>query len=95
MPDPKRPDLAIEIEWTSGRIDKLEVYRKLGVPEVWYWRDGVIRSYWLVRGRYRLAARSRHLPAIDLVELARYIDRPTASRAIRDYRAALEKKSRR
>ena len=26
-----RPDLAIEVEWSSGGIDKLDVYRKLGV----------------------------------------------------------------
>jgi hypothetical protein len=32
-----RPDIAIEVIWTSGGIDKLEVYRKLGVREVWYY----------------------------------------------------------
>ncbi len=30
-----RPQLAIEVVWTSGRIDNLEVYRRLGVHEVW------------------------------------------------------------
>ena len=30
--EPSRPDLAIEVIWTSGGIDKLEVYRKLS-PE--------------------------------------------------------------
>ena len=34
------PDLAIEVVWTSGGIDKLEIYRRLGVGEVWFWRDG-------------------------------------------------------
>jgi hypothetical protein len=29
------------------------------------------------------------LPGIDLDELASFLDRPTASQAIRDYRAAL------
>src|SRR5262245_22588951 len=29
--NPKRPDVAIEVVWTSGGIDKLDVYRKLGV----------------------------------------------------------------
>ena len=28
---PTRPDLAVEVIWTSGGIDKLEVYRGLGV----------------------------------------------------------------
>jgi Uma2 family endonuclease len=40
---PKRPDLAIEVIWTSGGIDKLNVYRKLGVPEVWCWEEGAFR----------------------------------------------------
>src|SRR5262249_46486864 len=32
------PHIAIEVIWTSGRLNKLDVYRKLGVREVWYWR---------------------------------------------------------
>ncbi|HVS22648.1 MAG TPA: Uma2 family endonuclease, partial [Gammaproteobacteria bacterium] len=45
-PEPKkkrRPDLAIEVVWTSGGIDKLDAYRKLGVREVWYWDEGRLR----------------------------------------------------
>lgn len=34
--DAERPHLAIEVVWTSGGLDKLDVYRKLGVREVWY-----------------------------------------------------------
>ncbi len=51
-PEPEaktRPDLAIEVVWTSGGLNKLEVYRRLGVPEVWYWRDGKITVH--VSGR--------------------------------------------
>jgi Uma2 family endonuclease len=90
----KRPDLAIEVEWTSGRIDKLEVYRKLGVREVWYWREGKLQLYVLHGERYGPAAASKVLPGIDLEELARFLDRPTASQAIRAYRAALHRKGR-
>ena len=90
--NPKRPDLAIEVEWTSGRIDKLEVYRKLGVREVWYWREGRIEPYLLRGERYRLAARSKVLPGIDVAEVASLLDRPSASRAIREYNAALRKR---
>src|SRR5262245_21546987 len=32
-----RPDLAIEVVWTSGGVDKLEIYRALGIAEVWFW----------------------------------------------------------
>jgi Uma2 family endonuclease len=42
---PRRPDLAIEVVWTSGGLDKLDVWRKLGVPEVWFWQKGRIQPY--------------------------------------------------
>ncbi|HYQ91776.1 MAG TPA: Uma2 family endonuclease, partial [Candidatus Competibacteraceae bacterium] len=39
---PERPDIAIEVVWTSGGMDKLEVYRDLEVPEVWIWQDNAL-----------------------------------------------------
>ena len=89
--NPKRPDLAIEVEWTRGRIDKLAVYRKLGVREVWYWREGKLEPYLLRGERYKLAVGSKVLPGIDLAQMAALLDRPSASRAMREYRAALGK----
>ncbi len=91
-PDPDRPDLAIEVVWTSGRIDKLEVYRKLGVKEVWYWRKGEIHPYVLRAGQYKRVARSKALPTLDLVELASFVEHGSTSRAIRAYRTALRKR---
>jgi len=89
---PKRPDLAIEVIWTSGGIDKLDVYRKLGIREVWFWEKGTIRAYRLRGERYVHARASVLLRGIDLVELASFLDRPTTSRAIRDYSAALRER---
>jgi Uma2 family endonuclease len=89
--DPERPHLAIEVLWTSGRIDKLEVYRKLGVREVWYWRNGQIQPYVLRGQRYKLVRRSVVLPGIDLAQLSSFLDRASTSQAIREYRAALRK----
>ncbi|HJR69253.1 MAG TPA: Uma2 family endonuclease [Gammaproteobacteria bacterium] len=91
-PEPKRkrrPDLAIEVIWTSGGIDKLNVYRKLGVGEVWYWENGHVQVYVLRGARYDAVAASETLAGIDLEQLVSFLDRPTASQAIRDYRAAL------
>jgi Uma2 family endonuclease len=87
--DPERPDLAIEVIWTSGGIDKLEIYRDLGVRELWYWRRGRLTAHVLREGGYEEVAQSEVLPGIDLVQLASFLDRPTASQAIRAYRAAL------
>jgi hypothetical protein len=42
---PSLPDVAIEVIWTRGGLDKLDVYRGLGVPEVWTWQEGRLRFY--------------------------------------------------
>jgi Uma2 family endonuclease len=84
-----RPDLAIEVIWTSGGINKLEIYRKLGVSEVWIWRRGQLTPYILQGESFEPAAGSRCLPGIDLGELAGLLDQPTTSAAIRAYRDLL------
>ena len=86
----ERPHLAIEVVWTSGRIDKLDIYRKLDVREVWYWRKGRIQPYCLRGERYEPVARSEVLPGLDLELLTRFIEQPTTSAAIRGFRAALQ-----
>jgi Uma2 family endonuclease len=88
--DPQRPDLAIEVIWTSGGIDKRRIYQKLGVRELWFWRRGRITVHVLRGAEYEEVAESEVLPGIDLGELAGFVDRPTASQAIRAYRAALQ-----
>ena len=52
------PDLAIEVVWTSGGLDKLEVYRGLGVDEVWVWRNETIQVYRLEGEDYMQMSRS-------------------------------------
>ncbi|WGV27122.1 Uma2 family endonuclease [Halotia branconii] len=41
------PDLAIEVNITSGSINKLEIYRRLGVVEVWIWQFNRLKLYHL------------------------------------------------
>lgn len=41
------PDLAIEVVLTSGNISKLEIYRRLGVAEVWFWERNQFKLYHL------------------------------------------------
>lgn len=84
-----RPHLAIEVVWTSGRIDKLEIYRKLGVAEIWYWRQGKIQPYGLRGERYIPLSASEVLPGLDLDVLTSFIDRPSTSEAIRGYRKSV------
>jgi Uma2 family endonuclease len=83
------PHLAIEVTWTSGGIDKLEIYRRLGVGEVWFWKDGRIDVYTLKGDRYERAERSGALPELDLQLVTSLLDQPTATQAVRALRDAL------
>lgn len=61
------PDLSIEVIFTSGGISKLERYKALGVPEVWFWEDGVLK-YHLQNGIYERIDRSQ-LPGLNDINL--------------------------
>ncbi|MBI3181674.1 MAG: Uma2 family endonuclease [Myxococcales bacterium] len=93
-PDAERPDLAIEVVWTSGGLNKREIYRKLGVRELWTWKRERFTICALRGDVYEEVPQSEVLPGIDLDELASFLDRPTTSQAIRDYRAALQARKR-
>lgn len=85
------PDIALEIVITSGGIDKLEVYKGLGVQEVWFWQNRQIVLYGLVDGErgYKVLETSQCLPQLDVALLARYVDRPSQTQAVKAYRQAL------
>jgi hypothetical protein len=75
--------------WTSGGLPKLEIYRRLRVPEVWFWRSGRITVHVLREEAYVEAAASEVLPGIDLALLVSFLDVKPTSAAIRAFRDAL------
>ena len=83
------PDLAIEVIWTSGGIDKLEIYCRLTVGEVWFWKAGHIDVYVLRDGKYQRAERSVLFPELDLDLLCSFLDHPTMTQAMKGFRDAL------
>ncbi len=85
------PDLAIEVIWTKGGIDKLAAYQRLGVRELWLWRDGAIEVYILGPDGYARGSASACLTGLDLPLLCSLLDRPTATQAVRAFRAALQR----
>jgi Uma2 family endonuclease len=85
------PDLAIEVVWTSGGIDKLEIYRRLGIGEVWFWKESRIEVHVLRQLDYERTDRSRLFPDLDLELLGSFLDRPTALQAVRAFRDALRR----
>src|ERR1017187_6384814 len=84
-----RPDLAIEVVWTSGGIDKLAVYAGLGVREVWIWQDASIRVFLLTGDRYEPAGKSELLPGLDLDLVARLATSESQGAAVRELRRAV------
>lgn len=91
------PDLAIEVVETHGDIDKLEIYRRLGVKEVWWWEDGAILIHRLVEGSYQEIDRSRGVRGIDLHQIARIVltfDVNRQTQAIEEYRRSLARRPR-
>ncbi len=69
------PDLAIEIVITSGGPDKLEGYRRLSVPEVWFWEDGVLEIYHLQteKNAYGRCNRSILLSELPIEPFCQYL----------------------
>jgi Uma2 family endonuclease len=85
----KTPDLAIEVIFTSGTINKLEYYRRFNVAEVWFWEDGVFAIYQLNSEGYDRILRSVLLPDLDLELLGRCLQMSEEKEALKVFRDAV------
>jgi Uma2 family endonuclease len=83
------PDLAVEVIWTHGGLDKLDVYAGLGVREVWIWKKSDLTAYELRSGAYVEISQSVVIPGLSPSFLARFLDSDTQTEAVRKLRAAL------
>ena len=83
------PDLVIEVTITSGGVNKLEGYRRMGVPEVWFWEDGVLAIYGLQAEAYERLNHSNLLPNFPLELFCRYIVYYDQYEAVQAFRQAL------
>ncbi len=91
--DRERPDLALEVVITSGGIDKLKAYKRLNIPEVWFWEDDNLSLYRL-RNKgdlsYQPITCSECLPGLDLALLKRCINLPNHIQAVKEFRRAIQ-----
>jgi Uma2 family endonuclease len=83
------PDLVIEVVLTSGGVDKLTVYQRLEIPEVWFWQNDQLVVYCLRGTQYEQSDRSQLLPQLDLEVLATYINHPQPLAAVKKFRRSL------
>ncbi len=90
-----RPDLAIEVVFTSGGINKLEAYKRLLIPEVWFWEDGVLEVYHFQKEgnalHYERVSSSEEVKGIDLDLFLRCINMVNHVDAIKTFQQALHK----
>ena len=85
------PDLAVEVIWTHGGLDKLNVYRGLGVKEVWIWKKEGLKAYELRGDSYIEIAESVVIPGLSPSFIAGFLDCETQTEALRKMRSALRK----
>ncbi|MEG4346629.1 Uma2 family endonuclease [Microcoleus sp. A003_D6] len=96
--DKEFPDLVIEVIVTSGSINKLELYRRLKVPEVWFWRNDRFSIYHLREEipvefvsncGYELITNSELLPELDIEMLTECVKNPHPLAAAKAWRRNL------
>jgi Uma2 family endonuclease len=63
------PDLVIEVDVTSGSLDKFPIYAQIGVPEVWRYDGQRLRIYSLTAERYVESETSLVLPLLTAPRL--------------------------
>lgn len=87
------PDLGIEVVLSSGMVDKLEIYRGLGVTEVWVWEAGRFTIRHLRANGYECVTRSELLPECDIELLAHYVKPEEQFDAVMAFREELRTRS--
>jgi Uma2 family endonuclease len=85
----ERPDLAIEINLTSGGLDKLAIYQGLEVPEVLMWQNQRLTLYHLGEAGYQAADRSQFFPNLDWQLLGQYVRPQDQPQAIKEFLQAI------
>ena len=69
------PDLVIEVDVSSSSTSRVEIYRTLGVPEVWTCDDQTLTILNLdANGQYAPVARSRWFPRVSADDVLRFLN---------------------
>lgn len=84
------PDLAIEVIVTSGGIDSLQIYCRLGIPEVWFWQNNSLTIYCLNSAQeYEPKVNSSLLPNLDIKLLSQYVNISNPRLALKEFRSKI------
>ena len=67
------PDLAIEIDITHSSLDRLAIYARLGIPEIWRFDGESLSIHLLKQGAYGEAKQSLCLPWLPVEEMLPFL----------------------
>ena len=89
----KIPDIAVEINITSGKIEDLKIYAEIGVPEVWVYNDKEkrIKFFLLEKNEYKEISYSKQLDSIDSNMVNKILEIGKKGGDINDIRDAVNK----
>ena len=96
--DKEFPDLAIEVVVTHGGINRLALYQRLGVQEVWFWQENRLAIYHLRQDcdqftstfGYEAINCSEVLPELNIELLTECIQNPSPLAAAKAFRQGLQ-----
>lgn len=84
--------MAIEIINTHGNINKLEIYKTLGIKEVWFaFVSGEMEAYSLHNGVYESVTDSRVLPGLSLGMIKESIKEESTRLIVDKFRALISR----
>ena len=67
------PDLVLEVEYSRSKIDKLQLYAAMGIPEFWRYNGNVLRIYQLKLGQYAEEGNSSTFSPVPVAEIPRFL----------------------
>jgi Uma2 family endonuclease len=83
------PEIAIEVIVSRGLVDKLEVYRGLGIREIWLFEAGAYTVLTLRDTGYVKIPSSEVFPEVDLARIVQFAMRTDQHAALREFRDEL------
>lgn len=93
--DKEIPDLVIEVVVSSGGMNRLDLFRRLGVREVWFWQANQLQIFHLRDAQaaqfaqtfgYEPITHSELLPNLDITALTEALKEPNPLTAAKTFR---------
>jgi Uma2 family endonuclease len=71
---PSRSALNPTVDLASKSLDRLPIYARLGVPEIWCYDSGILTIYRLSDGSYIASDQSQVFPMLNIRSLPQLIE---------------------